>query len=123
MPDHANRDQPRMTFRTEVARKLWHHAMEQFVDVRRFHDGIVRCLPEVGARLVELFTLRAVIEPVNSRAVRSLLGNMTEQAQDEVFDLQRESGLAMFFGVHIGNGYGFSVVGEDSALGDRAALD
>lgn len=74
-----------VAFRAQVARKVRHHAMEQFVDIGWLQQGFIWGLPEVGARLIELFTASAVIEPVHPRAVRSFLRGMAEQSQDEIF--------------------------------------
>ena len=93
------------------------------MNIGRLDDGLIRGLPKVGTCLIELFTLGAVVESVNSRAVGSLLGCVTEQTQDELFDLKREGGVLMFFGMCIGNNYFFPVVRNDASFGDRAAPD
>ena len=82
-----NGDEPRMAFWAQVAGKVRYHAMEQLMNIGRLDDGLIRGLTKVGARLIELFSFGTVVEPVNSCAVGSLLGCVTEQTQDELFDL------------------------------------
>ena len=78
MANDVDGDEPRMAFRAQVAGEVRHHAMEQLMNIGRLGDGLIWGLPQVGARLIELFALGAVIEPINSCAVGSLLRGVFE---------------------------------------------